>query len=537
MSDLITCGEVYDFYKTFPPKTSKTEIVKQLISTKLAIKGSQYRSEEDKDYKRFVSKLVNRITRFVDKVKNHAFERDKILRTDTLIDLHVDCPELVSTDSQPMSQGSVSSTSTAISASQNKVMEFLEEDPTTVAPVICSSPDGCDQSVENLLLPRGKFDPAGVVVEQGFLLFACLVVVQYVVVSPVVGVLRLALWDPCMDVGYRDHLLSHLPDQQITRFPNVVAFKCARLIGRPHFRGCDLIDVKLSLPRLLLVACAPEQGGCVQADQADPGAVAVVDHNLASSHLPPPRLLQPHNLGWCLRFAGGQRCRGFHPQSGLVNGGQRPEKDVSSAQQIREKRKGDGWQVSGNDVKESRGVDAKLSFSVILNLQLDRTSWVAAWGGVALDKVQPGGGDCHKVVEAGKVEAREVDGELNHNRILLLPHLPHLDQVLHLLCCAGKMEGNGWQHGFLIPPAAEQSDSEFSPRLMLTAISRSLRGKSFKYYAVFPSFLLGPVGRVRFASLHIQSQMDVWKKAFELSEPDLEWIIACCVGWIQGWCV
>ena len=126
----ITCGEAYDFTKTLPPKTSHTEIARQLITSKLTIKGSLYRSEEDEDYKRFVNIVKCRIAKLLPKIRNHAFERNQIKRTDILIDLSVDCPELVPTDSQPMSQGSVGSEST-ITDSQSRVLQFLEVDPPT----------------------------------------------------------------------------------------------------------------------------------------------------------------------------------------------------------------------------------------------------------------------------------------------------------------------------------------------------------------------------------------------------------------------
>jgi len=55
MADLpITCGEAYDFAKTFPPKTSPSEIARQLKTSKLSIKGSIYRSEEVLLHKCFV---------------------------------------------------------------------------------------------------------------------------------------------------------------------------------------------------------------------------------------------------------------------------------------------------------------------------------------------------------------------------------------------------------------------------------------------------------------------------------------------------
>ena len=117
-----------DFSKNFPTDTAKREIVRQLISTKLSIKGSQYWSEDD--YERFVSKITTRLTKLLPKVRNRAFERGQISRSDIFIDLPVDCPELVPTDSQPQSQDSVSSTST-MSASQNKVLEFLDVEPQT----------------------------------------------------------------------------------------------------------------------------------------------------------------------------------------------------------------------------------------------------------------------------------------------------------------------------------------------------------------------------------------------------------------------
>ena len=131
MADLqITCGQAYDFAKSLPPRTSPTEIARELISSKLSIKGSQYRPEDDNDYQRFVSTVQKRITRLIQKVSyERAFERNKVLRTDILIDLPVDCPELVPTDSQPQSQDSVSSGSTGMSSSQNKVLEFLEVEP------------------------------------------------------------------------------------------------------------------------------------------------------------------------------------------------------------------------------------------------------------------------------------------------------------------------------------------------------------------------------------------------------------------------
>ena len=115
MADLqVTCGDAYDFAKTYPPRTSPSEIARQLISSKLSIKGSLHRSEDDKDYKRLVSVVQKRVTKLVQKVRNHAFERNEISRTGILIDLSVDCPELVPTDSQPMSQGSLSSTASTI---------------------------------------------------------------------------------------------------------------------------------------------------------------------------------------------------------------------------------------------------------------------------------------------------------------------------------------------------------------------------------------------------------------------------------------
>ena len=130
MAEQITCGEAYDFSKTFPTKTPKREIARQLISTKLTIKSSQYWSEDDGDYERFVSKITTILSKFLPKVRNHAFERGHIKRTDILIDLAVDCPALVATDSQPQSQDSISSTST-MSLSQSKVLEFLEVEPQT----------------------------------------------------------------------------------------------------------------------------------------------------------------------------------------------------------------------------------------------------------------------------------------------------------------------------------------------------------------------------------------------------------------------
>ena len=120
----VTCGEAYDFAKSLPPNTKPKEIAQQLISTKLSIKGSQYRSEEDDDYNRLVKTVSTRISSLIQKVRQHAFERQKVLRTDVLIDLHVDCPALVPTDSQPQSQDSVSSSGTEMSLSQNRVLEF-----------------------------------------------------------------------------------------------------------------------------------------------------------------------------------------------------------------------------------------------------------------------------------------------------------------------------------------------------------------------------------------------------------------------------
>ena len=80
---------------------------------------------------RFVSKITTRLTKLLPKIRNKAFERNEISRTDIFIDLAVDCPELVPTDSQPMSQDSVGSIASSMTSSQSRVLEFIGEDPPT----------------------------------------------------------------------------------------------------------------------------------------------------------------------------------------------------------------------------------------------------------------------------------------------------------------------------------------------------------------------------------------------------------------------
>ena len=80
---------------------------------------------------RFVSKITTRLTKLLPKIRNKAFERNEISRTDIFLDLAVDCPELVPTDSQPMSQDSVGSIASSMTSSQSRVLEFIGEDPPT----------------------------------------------------------------------------------------------------------------------------------------------------------------------------------------------------------------------------------------------------------------------------------------------------------------------------------------------------------------------------------------------------------------------
>ena len=132
MADLlqITCGEAYDFTSSFPRKTAKKEIARQLIS-KLPVKGEKYRTDEQvTQYNKFINTVSTRISGLVDKVqKHHAFERNHISRTDILIDIEVDCPAIAPTDSQTLSQESYASTTSTMSSSQNKVLEFLDVEP------------------------------------------------------------------------------------------------------------------------------------------------------------------------------------------------------------------------------------------------------------------------------------------------------------------------------------------------------------------------------------------------------------------------
>ena len=123
----ISSGEAYDFTTSFPRKTSKTEIARQLIS-KLPVKGEKYRTDEEViQYNKFVKTVATRISSLVDKVqKHHAFDRNSISRDDILIDIEVDCPAIVETDSQTLSQLSHASTSSTMSSSQSKVLEYLE---------------------------------------------------------------------------------------------------------------------------------------------------------------------------------------------------------------------------------------------------------------------------------------------------------------------------------------------------------------------------------------------------------------------------
>ena len=126
----LTCGEIYDFATSFPRKAPKLEMARQLIS-KLAIKGEKYRTdEEETQYKKFVNTVSTRILSLVNKVqKHHAFERNDISRTDIMIDIEVDCPALVQTDSQTLSQLSYASSTSTMSSSQSKVLEYLEVEP------------------------------------------------------------------------------------------------------------------------------------------------------------------------------------------------------------------------------------------------------------------------------------------------------------------------------------------------------------------------------------------------------------------------
>ena len=128
MSFRINCGEASDYVKAYREKFKKaliTEITKNLVREKLSIKPEKYFSEQDDvEYKRFINTAATRITGLMQKiVKYKAYSSGKLSRNDIIIDIEVDCPDLIPTDSQTLSQAS--STTSNMSSSQSRVLEYL----------------------------------------------------------------------------------------------------------------------------------------------------------------------------------------------------------------------------------------------------------------------------------------------------------------------------------------------------------------------------------------------------------------------------
>ena len=99
----------------------------------LPIKLEKYFSEEDDvEFKTFLNKASSRISALMQKITKHkAYESGKISRDDILIDIENDCPNLIKSESQTLSQTSTTST---MSSSQSKVLEYLNSLPDQIEP-------------------------------------------------------------------------------------------------------------------------------------------------------------------------------------------------------------------------------------------------------------------------------------------------------------------------------------------------------------------------------------------------------------------
>ena len=122
MSSLINCGEASDYVKAYRERFKKApmiEITKNLLFEKLSLKSEKYFTEtDDLIFKKFLKVSSARVTSLIEKVRyKHAYERGHISRTDILIDIEVDCPELIQSDSQTLSQ---TSTASNMSTSQTR---------------------------------------------------------------------------------------------------------------------------------------------------------------------------------------------------------------------------------------------------------------------------------------------------------------------------------------------------------------------------------------------------------------------------------
>ena len=136
MSFQINCGEASDYVKAYREKFKDAqwiEITKSLLHELLPLKSERHFSDDDEvRYKKFLKTMSTRVSALWNKVsKSKAYESGNICRNDILIDIEIDCPELIQSESQTLSQASTIST---ISSSQSKVLEYLDFQHDTTEP-------------------------------------------------------------------------------------------------------------------------------------------------------------------------------------------------------------------------------------------------------------------------------------------------------------------------------------------------------------------------------------------------------------------